>query len=483
MEGPRLDVAACFRAMASRDRRFDGRFVAAVRTTRVYCRPGCPAPLPKPRNVVFFAHAAAAEAAGFRPCRRCRPELSPEVRTCPDTSKTVTRAVRLIAEGALDGDGRLESLGARLGMGGRHLRRLFAKHLGASPIAVAQTRRIHFARRLLDETALSITDVALGSGFSSIRRFNDLFRRTFLMSPSDARSTRRKRESGDVRLRLPYMPPYDWHSMMTFLHERAIPGVEAVDGDAYRRSIEIAGAAAGFEISPIGDEHSLSLRLLATFPVDLLRIVERVRRLFDVDCDPAQIAQHLGRDGRLAVIVRKHPGLRLPGAWDPFEMAVRAILGQQVSVRAASTLAGRLVRAFGDPVAVELRGITHQFPSAARLADADLSRIGVPGVRAQAIRSLARAIADKSLALDGSRELDASVAGLTGLPGIGPWTAQYIAMRALGEPDALPAGDLGVRKALARNGCRPSHADIVRLAEPWRPFRAYAVMYLWKSLA
>jgi AraC family transcriptional regulator, regulatory protein of adaptative response / DNA-3-methyladenine glycosylase II len=382
-----------------------------------------------------------------------------------------------------DGKGCLESLGMRLGIGTRHLRRLFAKHLGASPIAVAQTRRIHFARRLLDETALSITDVALGSGFSSIRRFNDLFRRTFLMSPSDARSTRWKRERGEVRLRLPYVPPYDWDSMVAFLRERAIPGVEAVDGDAYRRSIEIAGAAAGFEIRRNGGEHCLSLRLLATFPVDLLRIVEQVRRMFDVDCDPAEIARHFRRDGRLAVIVRKHPGLRLPGAWDPFEMAVRAILGQQVSVRAASTLAGRLVKAFGDAAGVELCGITHQFPPAERLAHADLRQIGVPGVRAQAVRSLARAVADKSLALDGSRALDATVAELNALPGIGPWTAQYIAMRALGEPDALPAGDLGLSKALTRNGSRPSQADIVRMAQPWRPFRAYAVMYLWKSLA
>lgn len=300
------------------------------------------------------------------------------------------------------------------------------------------------------------------------------------MSPSEARSTGVTPETAERRL--PYVPPYDWPSMMAFLRARAIPGVEAVEEDVYRRSIETGGATGGLEIRCMTEEQCLGLRLLATVPVDLLRIVERVRRLFDVDCDPAQIARHLARDARLAVIVRKHPGIRLPGAWDPFELAVRAILGQQVSVRGASTLAGRLVRAFGEPVTIELAGITHAFPPASRLADADLRQIGLPAARAHAIRSLARAVSDRSLVLDGTLELDATLAALTALPGIGPWTAQYIAMRAFSEPDALPEGDLGVVKALAQNGSRPSGADIARMAEQWRPYRSYAVMHLWRSL-
>lgn len=483
VERPVLDARACFRALTSRDRRFEGRFVTAVQTTRVYCRPGCPAPIPKRQNVVFYAHAAAAEEAGYRPCRRCRPELSPELRTWPDTSRTVTRAVRLIAEGALDGAGNIEDLGTRLGLSGRHLRRLFAKHLGASPIAVAQTRRVHLARRLLDETALPITDVALSAGFSSVRRFNDVFRQTFALSPTTARARRQDSpDRGAVILRLPFAPPYDWDSMIAFLATRAIPGVEAVGDGRYRRSIEIEGVRAAFEVHRVTGENCLRLRLLAALPLDLLRITERVRGLFDLDCDPRRIARHLSRDKRLAAHVRRRPGLRLPGAWDPFEMAVRAILGQQVSVRGACTLAGRLAQSFGERAQVELPGVTHTFPTAARLAGADLRQIGLPSARAAAIRNLASAISEGRLVLDGSRDLDATIAALTALPGIGPWTAQYIAMRALREPDAFPAGDLGIRKALARNGDTLGPAAVERAAEAWRPFRAYAVMHLWRNL-
>jgi AraC family transcriptional regulator of adaptative response / DNA-3-methyladenine glycosylase II len=482
VERLQLDPVACFRAMASRDRRFEGRFVAAVRTTRVYCRPGCPAPLPKPQNVAFFAHAAAAEAAGFRPCRRCRPELSPTISVWPDTSRTVTRAIRLIANGALDGDASVSTLAASLGVGERHLRRLFSRHLGASPIALAQTCKIHLARRLLDETTLSITDIALSAGFSSVRRFNDVFRRTFAFPPSGARSKKTTGTPGEVCLRLPFIPPYDWASMLEFLRERRISGVEAIDGDAYRRSVEIDGAAAGIEVRRQDRESCLTVRILARFPLDLLRLVDRVRRLFDLDCDPRQIGQHLGRDLRLAASVRRHLGLRLPGAWDPFEMTVRAILGQQISVRAASTLAGRLAATFGTPVAIDLPGVTHQFPGAARLVDADLRGIGVTGARTLAIQALARAVAGRTLVLDGSRDVVETIAALRALPGVGDWTAQYVAMRALRELDALPAGDLGLTKALSRKGKRLTRGDVLRTSERWRPFRAYAVMHLWRTL-
>jgi AraC family transcriptional regulator of adaptative response / DNA-3-methyladenine glycosylase II len=284
-------------------------------------------------------------------------------------------------------------------------------------------------------------------------------------------------------VRLPFTPPYDWDSMIAFLATRAIPGVEAVAGWTYRRSIEIGGAAAGLDVHRRPGEDCLCLRLPSASARDRRRITERVRALFDLDCDPKRIARRLSRDTRLAPRLRRHPGLRVPGAWDPFEMAVRAILGQQVSVRGASTLAGRLVQSFGQPAHVDLPGVTHTFPTPARLAAADLRGIGLPSARAAAIRQFAMAIAEGRLVLDARRDLDATIAALTDLPGIGPWTAHYIAMRALREPDAFPAGDLGVRKALARDGVYPTAREVERLAERWRPYRAYAVMHLWKSLA
>jgi AraC family transcriptional regulator of adaptative response / DNA-3-methyladenine glycosylase II len=478
-----VDVEACFRAMTSRDPRFDGRFVVAVPTTRVYCRPSCPAALPKPRNVRFYAHPAAAEEEGFRPCRRCRPELSPDLRTWPDTSRTVARAMRLITEGALDGDGGVASLADRLGVGDRHLRRLFAKHLGASPIAILQTQRIHFARRLLDETTLPITDLALRAGFSSIRRFNDVFRRTFAVAPSRVRSARSESDTGELRLRLPFAAPYDWAAMLAFLGPRAIPGVESVDDDRYRRSIEVGGVRTAIEVRHRPGDRQLELRILAPLPPDLLRVVGRTRLTFDVDSDPVRIARHLSRDRRLSSLVQRAPGLRLPGAWDPFELAVRAILGQQVSVRAASTLAGRLAARFGTAVKTPFADLTHCFPSPASLGDADLSGIGIPTARAETIRRVAGAVATGLLVLDGSRASGETVAALRRLRGIGDWTAQYIAMRALGEPDAFLKDDLGVRKALTKNGEPPSPGTIVRLAEAWRPYRAYGVLHLWRSLA
>jgi AraC family transcriptional regulator of adaptative response / DNA-3-methyladenine glycosylase II len=390
--------------------------------------------------------------------------------------------MRLISEGALDGREGVAELADRLGVGERHLRRLFAKHLGVSPIILAQTQRVHFARRLLDETGLSITDVALGAGFSSIRRFNHVFRRTFSQAPSDVRSLPHRPQTGVLRLSLPYVPPYDWASMIRFLGERAIPGVESVADGAYRRSIEVSGVLTGFEVRHLEEERALSLQLLAPLPTDLLQIVERVRRLFDLDCDPAPIARHLRRASRLAALVRRRPGLRLPGAWDPFELAVRAILGQQVSIRAASTLAGRLVERYGEPVTLRLPAVTHRFPAPSRLVEVDVRSIGLPVARAEAIRTLSKAILDGTVVLDGSRGLDETVTSLTALPGIGMWTAHYVAMRALAEPDAFPVGDHGLRKALSENGRRASDAALVRSAEAWRPFRAYAALHLWRGL-
>jgi AraC family transcriptional regulator of adaptative response / DNA-3-methyladenine glycosylase II len=478
-----LNPEICFRALKSRDRRLEGRFVVAVKTTKIYCRLGCPAPIPKQKNVVFLSCAAAAEEAGFRPCRRCRPEIAAQVSTWPDTSRTVTRALRLIAEGALDGDGGVAELADQLGITERHLRRLFANHLGASPISVAQTQRVHLARRLLEDTSCSIMEIALSSGFSSLRRFNYVYRKTFAASPSLVRRQKSVEKSNGITLRISYKPPYEWDSINSFLAGRAIPGVEFLEPLVYRRSVLINAGPAGIEIGPVRGEDCLQLSIHTQLPADLLMVVEKVRRIFDLGCDPKQVEECLAKDRRLAPLVNRWPGLRVPGAWDPFETAIRAILGQQVSVRAATTLAGRLVKDFGTPIEVGLPQVTHLFPTAGKLAKSDLSRIGIPRSRAKAIQDFSQAVESRKVALDGSKTLEETVASLTALPGIGNWTAHYIAMRALGEPDAFPCEDLGIKKALFGNRKKSTKAETLKIAEGWRPFRAYATMLLWRTLA
>ncbi len=475
-----LDAARCYRALETRDRRFDGRFFTGVKTTGIYCRPICPAPTPKLRNVVFFACAAAAEDAGFRPCLRCRPETAPGTPAWSGSSAVVARALRLIESGALD-DADGAALAARLGLGERQLRRLFVQHLGAAPAQVARARRVHFARRLLDETDLSATQVALAARFGSIRQFNDAIRTTFHASPTELRRRRRRSPAaGELCVRLSYRPPLPWATMLAFLAGRATPGVEAVDGDVYRRTVRIGDEPAAIEARPDPERAHVVLRVHATDHTRLIDVVERVRRLFDLGADPLRIATHLRRDAGLRGIVGKLAGLRVPGSWDPFELAVRAILGQQVTVRAATTLAGRLAERFGTPAELGA-DLTRLFPTPATLADAPVESIGIPGARATTIRTLAAAVADGRLAFDASDGADALAARLCALPGIGPWTAEYVAMRALGEPDAFPAGDLGVRAALG-NGAGPvSTKDAHARAERWRPWRAYAVMYLWHS--
>ena len=475
-----LDPAACYRAFASRDRRFDGRFFAAVLSTGIYCRPGCPARLPRPRNVRFFACAAAAEEAGFRPCLRCRPETAPGSPAWLGTSATASRALRLIADGQLDHGG-VGSLAARLGVGARHLRRLFAAHVGASPLAVAGTRRAHFARRLLDETDLPMSEIAVAAGFGSTRRFNHAIRDTFRRTPGELRRARGRQPHADgaegLALRLPCRPPLDWDAMLAFLGARAIPGVEAVEDGAYRRTIEVDGVRGSLEARALPGEHALALRLRLSAPRELIGVAERAGRLFDLHADTAAIAAHLARDPLLRRALAGR-AVRVPSAWDPFELAVRAVLGQQVSVRGAVTLAGRLVRACGAPLAAG-GGLTHLFPSPARLAEADLAKIGLTRARARALRALATAVRDRTLRFDSLSTLEEAVAKLAALPGIGAWTAHVVAMRALGEPDAFPAGDLGVRRALARGGELPSARAVEARAEAWRPWRAYAVMALW----
>jgi AraC family transcriptional regulator of adaptative response / DNA-3-methyladenine glycosylase II len=473
-----LDATRCYEALLSRDPRFDGRFFTGVITTGIYCRPICPSRIPRLKNLRFFHCAAAAEAAGFRPCRRCHPEAAPGTPAWSGTSAVVSRALRLIADHGLD-DSSVGKLAGRLGLGDRHLRRLFATHLGASPIQVATARRVHFARTLVDDTTLPITQIAFASGFQSLRQFNHAMRATFGRSPRELRrSSKSGRKSDELFIRLPYRPPLDWPQLLGFLAVRATPGVEVVEDGHYRRTIDVDGRAGCIDVRHDEHTHTLLMRLDGANLDGLLATVERARRLFDLSADPETIIAQLATDPLLRSVVRR--GIRVPGAWDPFELAVRAILGQQISVKGATTLAGRLVARFGRRIEGLSRvGLTHLAPRPADLAEAGLESVGLPKARANTIRALAREVANGTLRLDASQGLGEVVTRLCEIPGLGDWTAQYIAMRAFGEPDAFPASDLGLRKA-AGNGHGPiSSGELERMARKWRPWRAYAAMALW----
>ena len=482
-----LGHEACYRALSTRDARFDGRIFIAVHTTGVYCRPICPARTPKRENVSFYPTASAAQEAGFRPCLRCRPESSPDLAAWRGTSNTVSRALALIAEGALDGEA-VDALAERLGVGERQLRRLFKQHLGASPIAVAQTRRVLFAKQLIVETAMPMTEVALASGFSSIRRFNATFHTLYERPPRELRRSRivggEQTGAEGISLMLPYASPYDWDAMIGFLAARAITGIETVEGSkCYRRSIALDGAQGVISVEP--DEREHGLRVTIRFPriASLATIVQRVRRVFDLSADPLAIRQDLARDPLLAPLVARRPGLRVPGAWDGFEVAVRAILGQQITVRAALKLAAKLVAAYGEALSPSYGdSLTYTFPTAGRMAQADLRSLGMPATRAEVLSSIASvAVSDPSL-FSPTQPLEGAVAKLCSLRGIGEWTAQYIAMRVLGEPDAFPAADIGLMRALTPpGGNRPSAGDVLAKAESWRPWRAYAAQHLWAA--
>lgn len=479
-----LDQNACYRALRARDPRFDGRFFTAVRTTGVFCRPVCPAPTPKRQNCLFVPSAAAAREAGFRPCLRCRPEASPGTPAWLGTSATVSRALRLIDAGALDEEG-VDALAARLGVGARHLRRLFVEHLGAPPLAVAQTRRVLFAAKLLRETSMPITDVAFAAGFGSLRRMQDAIRTAYGRAPRALRKSNAPAETGEPRvtLRLPYRAPLHWPALQGFFARRAVPGVEAATRDTYRRTFAVGTACGTMDVRNDEARSELVVELALSTPIPLVGIAAQLRQMFDLGASPDLIAAQLGEDPVVGRAVGAAPGLRVPGGWDPFELAVRAILGQQISVGGATTLAARLAERFGEelPRALTRPGLCRLFPTAEALASADIAPIGVPRKRADAIAQLARGVASGALRFDEARELDETISSLVALPGIGAWTAQYIAMRALREPDAFPAGDLGLAKALSGNGPRLSTAAVRARAEAWRPWRAYAAMYLWHA--
>lgn len=463
----------------------------AVVTTGIYCRPDCSA-RPAARNVIAFPLATAAEAAGFRPCHRCRPYRTSEPGRWLDSPDLVCRAVQLIVDGALDTGGE-DALARRLGISARHLRRLFVSHVGATPDQVARSRRAHFARRLLDDTDLAVTDIAFAAGFGSVRQMNRAMLDVFRARPTELRARRRRSDrlvaDGGLALRVPYAAPVDCGAVIDFFAPRAIPGVEVVDGRRYRRTIGVDGAPGVVEIEavPAGETEHGELRLRLHLPRwdGLLHLTQRVRRLFDLDSPVETAAEHLRADPDLAPLVDRFPGLRLPGAWDPFEMGIRALLGQQVTVAGATTLASRLVTRFGTPVpGLSAFGLSHLFPTPATLAAADLDGLGVPGARTAAIRGFAAAVRDGDVDLDGHRSLDDLAGGLEAVRGIGPWTAQYIALR-LGERDAFPAGDIALRKAYAaaRGSAAVSGRELETAAERWRPWRGYAAMYLWSAAA
>jgi AraC family transcriptional regulator of adaptative response / DNA-3-methyladenine glycosylase II len=481
-----LDRDACYQVLLARDARHDGRFFTCVKTTGIYCRPICPARPPKLANCLFVPSAAAAHEAGFRPCLRCRPECSPDTAVSRGSSNTVSRALSLIDAGALDA-GDVAALAARLGVGDRHLRRLFRQHLGATPVAVAQTRRIHLAKQLLSDSRLSMTEVALASGYASLRRFNEAFKALFDRPPS---SLRRESErdaappSGTaIELFLPYRKPYDFQGLLSFMAARAIRGVENVTHDSYARVIEADGAVGTLVVRDAPQRSALAVRIDLGRVVALPALIGKLRRTFDLGADPRVISAALRRDPELAPLVAARPGLRVPGAWDGFEVAVRAILGQQVSVRAATQLATKLVDTLGTPLAGGAlgEGLTHTFPRPERFDVELIVRLGMPRARAAALANLAQARRDDPRLFELRESLDDAVARLTALPGIGAWTAHYIAMRALAESDALPPGDIGLLRALERDGVRPSARVLAERAEAWRPFRAYAVLHLWTA--
>jgi AraC family transcriptional regulator of adaptative response / DNA-3-methyladenine glycosylase II len=484
-----LDHDACYRVLQARDVRFDGRLFVGVRSTGIYCRPICPARTPLKENVEFFVSAAAAREAGYRPCLRCRPEVAPELAAWNGTSSTVARALRLIETDAPDPPA-IDALADRLGIGARQLRRLFARHIGASPQAVLQTRRVHLAKQLIHDTRLPMASVAQAAGFGSVRRFNETFRGLFGRPPTALRraSSRKAGDSRDaIMLRLAYAAPYAWDETIAFLKARAISGVENVSDTSYTRSISLGGSDQGVIVLTPARKGELTLRAHVPRVDRLPAVVRRVRRLFDLGADPRVIDAHLGADRVLAPLVAARPGLRVVGAWAAFELAVRAVLGQQITVAAARGLAAALVARAGRPLDAGLRdidsSITHAFPSPEDVVRSDLSGLGMPRRRIETLQSIARAMSNGQSLIAEHANLDDAVRALVALPGIGAWTAQYVAMRELREPDAFPASDVALLRAASNCLGRPvTPEDLLRLAEGWRPWRAYAAAHLWASL-
>lgn len=471
-----LDPKVCYQALKAKDPRFDGRLFVGVTSTGIYCRPICPAPSASFKNCRFFRSAAAAQEAGFRPCLRCRPELVADLGSWKGTSNTVSRALALISAGQLDDEAGVEAFAERLGVGARQLRRLFDQHLGASPVAVAQTRRVLFAKQLLHETRLPMTQVWQAAGFGSVRRFNELFAQLFKRPPSALRKGVPQQASpAGVTVRLRYRAPYDWDAMLAWLRARAVDGVERVTSDTYFRTVLHEGEAGTIEVVHRPKDHALAVTVDFPRVRALAALVARVRRLFDLDADVKSIGAHLARDPLLKPLVRARPGLRTPGAWDGFELAVRAVLGQQVTVEAGRRLTSRLVETCGGRVPAG-----RLFPGPAEVARADLSSLGMPRARKAALLSVATAALREPTLFEPLATLEQTVARLRAIPGLGDWTAQYVALRAAREPDAFPCTDVALlRGAQGKHRARPTPAQLLERAERWRPWRAYAAQHLW----
>jgi AraC family transcriptional regulator of adaptative response / DNA-3-methyladenine glycosylase II len=476
------DFERCYRAVQSRDARFDGWFFTAVTSTGIYCRPSCPAMTPMARNVRFYPTAAAAQAGGFRACRRCRPDATPGSPEWNVRADLVGRAMRLIADGVVDTGGVAE-LARRLGYSERHLNRQLTLEVGAGPIALARAQRAQSARVLIETTDLPFAHVAFAAGFSSVRQFNDTIRQIFATTPSDMRTARKGRDlapPGVIVLRLPCRAPFDGDAVVEFLAARAVPGIEEVVGTTYRRTLRLAHGAGVAELTPQPDHVRAVLRLDDLR--DLTTAVQRCRRVFDLDADPHAVAELLGADRILGRLVAKAPGLRLPGTVDGFELATRAVLGQQVSLAAARTLAGRLVASHGVPLATADGGLTHLFPQAEAIVSSPPEALGMPAARRAVLTALATALSNDEVIIDAGADRAATTAGLLDIRGVGPWTAAYIAMRGLGDPDVFLPTDLGVRNALQRMDLPTSANEVAELAKRWRPWRSYAVMHLWRSV-
>lgn len=468
-------------AMQARDARFDGRFFIGVKTTGIYCRPICKVRTPLAKNVTFYTTAAAASEAGFRPCLRCRPETAPGTPAWMGTSVTVKRALRLISEGALNADS-VTDLSDRLGVTSRHLGRLFIQHIGASPKAVGQTQRLHLAKKLLDETRLPIIDVAMSSGYQSVRRFNDHFKSVYKATPSSYRKTPRKKvlsqQGSGFHLKLAYRPPFDFEGILNFLSLRAVPGVEEIKDNEYRRTIFLNGEPGRLKVSNNSDDNCLQIHLELSEVKHLIAALERVKRLFDLSADPMEVTQHFSGDPQLAAMANQNPGQRVPGSWDPFEIAVRAIVGQQVSVKGATTVMGKIAKTYGHETEWGLR-----FPTAAELAKLDIHQLSMPTKRAQSIKDLSKQVASGKLSFDDTGDMNSFISQLEDIKGIGAWTAQYIAMRAMGDPNAFLQGDLVLKKVAKEKLGIDSSKALLERSKAWEPWRAYAGMHLWRQFA
>ncbi len=472
----KLSADQLYRAVLSRDHRFDGIFFVGVTSTGIYCRTVCTAKAPQLQNCTFHSSAAAAERAGYRPCLRCRPELAPGQSKVDAISRLAASAASRIEGGALT-EGSVSELASSLAVSDRHLRRVLAQEFGVSPIQLAQTQRLLLAKQLLTTSHLSIAEIAFASGFSSVRRLNALFQSRYRLNPSALRKSKQlsPMHRDILRCELAYRPPFDWTALLGFLSGRAITNIEVIDHDSYQRTVRIGPYQGWIKVSLLSSQHKLCVDLSVSLIAAILPILTRIKALFDLAADPLPIAQHLGD------LAKTSPGLRVPGAFDGFEVAIRSVLGQQVSVKSASTLMARLVQKVGDPMQTPVAGLTRLTPTPdqiARLSVDELISLGILPSRARCVIAIAQAVIHDHLRLSNHADINATVTHLKSLPGIGDWTAQYIAMRVLANPDAFPSGDLTLRKAAGVQ--KP--AKLLERAEAWRPWRAYAAMHLWKSL-